>query len=116
MFLLLNHQRLDIYKAVKEFVLECYKLTKLFPSDERFSLTQQIRRAAISVHLNIAEGCSRKSVAERKRYFEVSRGSIIEVDAALDIAYALGYISQHDLIQLESYTIRCFSMICKMMK
>jgi four helix bundle protein len=49
--------------------------------EERFALAQQIRRAALSVHLNIAEGCSRKSETERKRFFEVSRGSIIEIDA-----------------------------------
>ncbi|MGZ5189457.1 MAG: four helix bundle protein [Flavisolibacter sp.] len=115
MFLQLNHQRLDIYKVAKEFVLESYKITRLFPSDERFSLAQQIRRAAISVHLNIAEGCSRKSIAERKRYFEISRGSMIEMDAAFDIASALGHCSKQDMGQLEAYTIRCFSMICKMM-
>jgi four helix bundle protein len=86
MFLQLNHQQLDVYQISRAFVKECYFLTKTFPSEEKFALVQQIRRAALSVHLNIAEGCSRKSIAERKRFFEVSRGSIIEIDAALDIA------------------------------
>jgi len=48
---------------------------------------QQVRRAALSVHLNIAEGCSRKSKSERRRYFEIARGSVIEIDAAIGIAY-----------------------------
>ena len=74
-----------------ELVRECYRVVKLFPNDERFCLTQQIRRAAISVHLNLAEGCSRKSNIERKRYFEMSRGSVIEVDAAIGLAFNLGY-------------------------
>ncbi len=57
----------------------------------------QIRRAALSVHLNLAEGASRKSEIERKRYFEIARGSMIEIDAALDIANDLGYLRQLDL-------------------
>jgi four helix bundle protein len=56
-----------------------------FPVEEKFGVTSQIRRAALSVHLNIAEGASRKSEAERKRYYEISRGSVIEIDAALDM-------------------------------
>ncbi len=52
-------------------------------------MVSQIRRAALSVHLNIAEGASGKSEVERKRYFEISRGSIIEIDTALDIAFEL---------------------------
>jgi four helix bundle protein len=54
-------------------------------------MASQIRRAALSVHLNIAEGCSRRSETERKRYYEVARGSLIEIDAALDIADSLNY-------------------------
>ncbi len=54
-------------------------------------MISQIRRAALSVHLNIAESSSRKSEAERKRYYEIARGSIVEVDAALDIANELKY-------------------------
>lgn len=91
MFLQLNHQNLEIFKVSQKLVFECYELTKTFPSDEKFAMVQQIRRAALSVHLNIAEGCSRKSEAERKRFFEMSRGSLVEVDAALDISSMLSY-------------------------
>lgn len=86
MFLKLNHQSLNVYQALRNFVFECYKLTNQLPAEEKFGMISQIRRAALSVHLNIAEGASRKSEAERKRYFEISRGSLIEIDAALDIA------------------------------
>jgi len=55
------------------------------PAEERFNMVQQIRRAALSVYLNITEGCSRRSVAERKRFYEISRGSIIEIDAVLEL-------------------------------
>ena len=110
----LNHQQLDIYKVSRTFVKECYFLTKNFPSEERFALVQQIRRAALSVHLNIAEGCSRKSDAERKRFFEISRGSMVEIDATLDIASDLDYCVKESLKELGVSMIRCFSMLSKL--
>jgi four helix bundle protein len=70
MFLQLNHQQLDIYKLARVFAKDCYYATRNFPSEEKFALVQQIRRAALSVQLNSAEGCSRRSEAERKRFFE----------------------------------------------
>jgi four helix bundle protein len=100
MFLQLNHQQLDIYKIARSFVKEVYMVTKDFPADEKYALTSQIRRAALSVHLNIAEGCSRKSLTERKRFFEVSRGSVIEIDSAFDIAEDLNYCSKEKLVNL----------------
>lgn len=66
MLLSLNHQRLHVYTASLEFVVECYRLTAKFPIDEKFGMISPVRRAAISVDLNIAEGCSRKS--EKRAY------------------------------------------------
>ena len=65
MFLTLNHQKPDVYKVSTNFVLECYKLSKSLPRDEKFGMIPQIQRDALSVHLNVAEGCSRQSEAER---------------------------------------------------
>ena len=116
MFLQLKHTELDVFVVSKAFVLSCYKATKSFPTEEKFALTQQIRRAALSVHLNVAEGCSRKSATERKRFYEVARGSAIEVDAAVDIAVALGYTSRQALTELGSFLIRTFQLISKMIR
>src|SRR5688572_506266 len=121
MFLTLNHQKLDIYTISKRFVLECYKLTKKLPAEEKFGIISQIRRAALSVHLNIAEGASRKSEAERKRYYEIARGSVIEIDAALDIAGDLLYLKGYKLNQLSETMISCFKILtglieCKKIK
>ncbi len=74
MFLELAHTKNDVFQTLKKFALQCYRITKDFPTNERFAMVQQIRRAALSTHLDIAEGCSRKSEAERKRYFEIFRG------------------------------------------
>ena len=114
MFLELNHQKLDIYVVSRRFVSECYSAVKLFPHEEKYALAQQIRRAALSVHLNIAEGCSRKSLSERKRFFEVARGSVIEIDAAVDAATDLGYCTKENLQSLGAAMVRCFSMLSRM--
>ena len=90
MFLKLAHTKPDIFQ-VTSLTLECYKATKLLPSDERSAMVQQIRRAALSVHLNVAEGCSKKSGVERKRYYEIARGSVVEIDIAFNIAVQLQY-------------------------
>ncbi len=111
MFLTLNHQKLSIYSISRSFVLECYKLTKHHPVEEKFGMISQIRRAALSVHLNIAEGSSRKSEAERKRYFEISRGSIIEIDAALDIANDLQYLQDYHMENLGKHMTSCFRLL-----
>lgn len=116
MFLELNHQKLDVYTFSKQLVSECYKLTKILPSEERFSMCSQIRRAALSVHLNIAEGASRKSEVERKRYFEISRGSLIEIDAALDIAFDLKYLENYDTQNLSISMINCFKTLTGLIK
>lgn len=116
MFLQLNHQKLQVYDTSRLFVTECYKLTRSLPLDERFGMISQIRRAALSVHLNIAEGASRKSERERKRFFEISRGSIVEIDAALDIAKELGYINKDTCPLLGNTMISCFKLLTRLIQ
>ena len=111
MFLTLNHQKLDVYTASKEFVTECYRFSNHLPAHEKFGMISQIRRAALSVHLNIAEGSSRRSLAERKRYFEISRGSLIEIDAAFDIAEKLNYFTNYSKESLSIKMIKCFRLL-----
>ena len=114
MFLELSHAKLDIFKVSKSFVLNCYRETKTIPPEEKFGIVQQIRRTALSVHLNIAEGCSRRSAAERKRFYEIARGSVIEIDSALDIAVDLNYLAKEKLEELGQLIVRIFQMISKM--
>jgi four helix bundle protein len=111
MFLHLAHTKTPIFAESKKFTLECYRVTKHFPVEEKFAMVQQIRRAALSVHLNIAEGCSRKSGVERKRFFEISRGSVIEVDTALDIAHELNYKNEKQLEPVGLYLVNTFKQL-----
>lgn len=111
MFLDLAHTKKPVFRESKLFVLECYRITKEFPQEEKFAMVQQIRRAALSVHLNIAEGCSRKSEVERKRFFEISRGSLIEIDTAFDIAFELKYKTGEELKQVGTYLVGTFKQL-----
>jgi four helix bundle protein len=116
MFLQLGHTKLTVYSETKELVLACYNITRLFPVDERFAMVQQIRRAATSVHLNLAEGSSRKSLAERRRFYEIARGSLIEVDTAIEIAHQLSYVNVEQLQQLGVLIVSSFKLLTGMIK
>lgn len=115
MFLKLAHTKLDVYQASQVLALECHKITRAFPPDERFAMVEQLRRAALSVHLNLSEGCSRKSKGERTRYYEISRGSVIEIDGCLDIAVKPGYVKTEELQALSTAIVRAFKLLTGMM-
>jgi four helix bundle protein len=116
MFLDLKHKKLDIYFVARELVKEIYLVSLKLPADEKFNMIQQIRRAALSVKLNFSEGSTRKSSIERKRYFEISRGSVVEVDAALETAVDLKYFTENDLEKAGTLLNRSFAMLSKMIE
>ena len=114
MFLKLAHTKLDVYDASRSLALECYRITKEFPSEEKLTMVQQVRRAALSVHLNLAEGCSRKSKVERSRFFEISRGSVVEIDTCFDLAVDLKYVKFENLELLGESIVKTFKMLSGM--
>lgn len=94
-----SYKNLNVYQDAKAFVVAVYKLVDDFPEKEKFALCNQIRRAAISVTSNIAEGVSRTSVKEKIHFLEIAYASMMEVDSQLDISVDLQYI---DIAQYES--------------
>ena len=76
-----------------DFVVDIYKLTKSFPTLELYGLTNQIRRSAVSVPSNIAEGSGRKNTREFIQFLYVSNGSLSELETQLELAHRIGYIS-----------------------
>lgn len=116
MILKLNHKNLEAYKTARLLVIECYKTTSVLPREERYNLIQQIRRAALSVKLNLAEGSSRKSLKERFRYYEIARGSLIEIDAAIETASDLSYVSESQITSLALLLNKCFALLSGMLK
>jgi four helix bundle protein len=115
MFLQLSHNKMDVYQASRKMVLACYKLSNALPDEERFGLVQQIRRASTSVSLNISEGSSRKSDAERKRYYEISRGSVVEIDSIMDLCSDLHYCTKNEMQETGDLVVRCFQMLSAML-
>lgn len=97
-------EKLDVWQLSRRFVVDIYKLTANFPKDEKFALTDQLKRAAISITLNIAEGSDRKSDKEFVRFLRMAIGSIEEVVAGLYITKDLNYISQDEFVKTYSDT------------
>ena len=92
-----NIEKLETWQVARQLVLKVYKLLRKFPSEERFALCDQIRRAVISVPSNIAEGNSRTSVKDQIHFLEIAFGSLSELYCQLQLAVDLGYITDDDL-------------------
>lgn len=95
-----SYQKLIVWQRAKELVVLVYKITDKFPKNEEFGLKSQMRRAAISVLSQIAEGYSRKSIKDKKHFIEISIGSLYELESDIEVANDLGYLSQADYILL----------------
>ena len=89
-----NYRRLRVWRISREFVGQVYEATGSFPVDERFGLTQQLRRAAVSIPSNIAEGAGRDGLADFRRFLHIASGSACEVETQLDISLDLGYLAE----------------------
>ncbi len=84
-----DHRRLDAFQLADDLAFRIYRETKQWPAEERFGLTSQVRRAAISVASNIVEGCARTTRREQLRFFEIAFGSAREVSYQLTLARRL---------------------------
>jgi four helix bundle protein len=87
-----SHRDLVVWQRAMDLVVEVYRLSSRFPSDERFRLTSQITRAAASVPANIAEGHARSSAKEYSRFLAIAKGSLMETETFLMLAIRLDYV------------------------
>jgi len=96
------HKNLRLWQKAIDFVVQIYEVTKGFPRNEEFGLTSQLRRAAISVPSNIAEGLTRRTRNDKLHHLNIAQASLSEIDAQLEIARRLGYIDDTLFQSLES--------------
>lgn len=94
-------KNLAAYQESRKLVKEVYFLVQKFPKEENFALSDQLRRAVVSVPSNIAEGMGRYSTKEQTHFLEIAFGSLLEISAQLDIAYDLGYITLSEQEKIE---------------
>ena len=104
-------ERLKVWQVSKDFVLDIYKVTSGFPKEELFSLTSQIRRAAISISANLAEGSSRVSNKDQARFTTLSYSSALEVLNHLILSKDLDYISKDKYISLRESLEKITNML-----
>lgn len=88
----LNYKNLEIWKLSKNICLFIYKITKDYPKEELYAITSQIRRCAVSIPSNIAEGYAKSSVKEQLKFIEIAYGSYYELNTQIEISYDLKYI------------------------
>ena len=112
----LNHKKLNVFLKSIELVSEVYRLTEAFPISENFGLISQLRRAAVSIPSNIAEGASRKSENDRKRFYQIARSSLVEIDTQIEISKKIGYLKESDIEALTLLSNHVFAMLSKMLK
>ncbi len=110
------YRKLKVYHQSKRLVTNIYSLTKTFPLQEQYGLTNQIQRAAISIPSNIAEGMGRFSLKERIHFLEIAHGSLMEVMCQLEIAEHLNYITSENLIEQENLVDEIAKMLIGLRK
>lgn len=93
-----THKKLEVWSQAIDFVLKIYSITNQFPNNEQFGITSQIRRAAVSIPSNIAEGASRKGLKENIQFLYIALGSASEIDTQLIISHKLKYADCYDLM------------------
>lgn len=107
---------LTTWQQGHRLVLDIYRTTKEFPRDEQFGLTSQIRRAAVSVTSNIAEGFSRPSFADKAHFYAMAQGSLTELQNQLLIAKDISYIEQKSFDKLAELTVVVHKLLTSLIK
>lgn len=111
-----SFEKLDVWQKSRVFVSDIYLISKQFPDEEKFGLTNQVRRAAVSVSANIAEGVSRISKKDQANFSQLSFSSLMEVLSHLYIALDQGYIKQDDMASLKKQIVQLSKMLSGLRK
>ncbi len=96
-----GYRKLIAYQKAKEVVKHTYKLLRKFPAEERYAMSDQLRRASVSITSNIAEGINRYSVKDKAHFIEIAYGSLMEVSSQFEIAEELNYITSDERLSMD---------------
>jgi four helix bundle protein len=99
-----SHRKLKAWEHCRTLAVVCIRASRAFPLEEQHNLADQLRRAATSAALNVAEGASRSSYRDYRKFLDIARSSVKEVEAILEIAHHAGYLSPELYVQLEERT------------
>ena len=108
---MISYTELDVWLESRKFVKMVYVVCKKFPAEEMYGLTSQIKRCAVSVPSNIAEGCGRQSSKETIHFLHISRGSLFELETQLYLASDLEFLSNEDLKLLLIQVTSCKKLL-----
>jgi four helix bundle protein len=111
-----NFRKLETWKRAHNFALRVYRSTKGFPDQERYGLIAQLRRAAVSVISNIAEGAGRQNDRELARFLSIARGSLRELESQLLLSKDLGYLHSRDWKELDEECQQIGSMLTGLLR
>ncbi|MBL7873102.1 MAG: four helix bundle protein [Cyclobacteriaceae bacterium] len=106
-----SYKDLDVWKTNRELVKSVYQLSKSFPKEELYGLTNQVRRAAVSIPSNIAEGCGRNHFKDSIQFFFIARASLYEVETQLILSNDLAYTSEEQLTAILGQVTRCKKLL-----
>ncbi|WP_068474376.1 four helix bundle protein [Saccharicrinis aurantiacus] len=111
-----NFRELIVWQKSMVLVEDIYSVTSTFPSQEIYGLTSQVRRSAISVPSNIAEGFGRNQTRDYIRFLQISSGSLYELETQLEIAFRLGYIDNKKYIPINSLALEIEKMLSSLIR
>jgi len=111
-----DHRQLVVWQKGVHLALQTYRLSRRFPREETYGLTSQIRRAAVSVPANIAEGNGRTHRREYANHVSIARGSLREVETLAEIARGLGYITHEELAEFRELLDHVGRMLTRLLK
>lgn len=106
-----NFRELKIWQKARVLVKDIYIITRKFPKEEMFGLTSQMKRSAVSVPSNIAEGCGRGTIAQFNQFLDIAKGSSSELETQVYLAFDLGFINKESMERINSDIIEIQMMI-----
>lgn len=105
------HKKLDAWQQAMKVAQTVYTVTNIFPAEEKFGLVSQMRRAAVSIPCNIAEGAARQGKKEFRKFLSMAQGSLSELDTQLELSSLLGYLSKDNLHEIGNQLTRVDKML-----